>query len=77
MGPISFACVQSYKTRNDVDDRHTCACLFIVVVHQLNRSLLTLFLLLNFGLFVTFISRISKLLFILIRYHFSKKKMFI
>ncbi len=36
MGPISCACVQEHKTRNDDDDRHTCACLFIVVVHQLN-----------------------------------------
>jgi len=47
MGPISFACVQAYiyKTRND-DDRHTCAYLFIVVVHQLKRFLLTLSLLL-------------------------------
>ena len=43
MGPISCACVQAQQTRNDDDDRHTCACLFIVSVHLLRRSLLTLF----------------------------------
>jgi hypothetical protein len=37
-------CKHTYKTRTD-DDRHTCACLFIVVVHQLKRFLLTLSLL--------------------------------
>ena len=53
MGPISFACVQAYiyKTRND-DDRHTCAYLFIVVVHQLKRFLLTLSLLLLYFRFL-------------------------
>ncbi len=60
MGPISCACVQAYKTRNDDDDRHTFACLFIVVVHQRNRSLLTLSILLNFRLFITFSSRIRQ-----------------
>ncbi len=77
MGPISCACVQAHKTKND-DNMYTFACLFIVAVHQLKRFLLTLSILLNFRLLVTFISKIIKLLFILIRYHFEKnKKMFI
>ena len=29
------------ESTSDDDDRHTCACLFIVVVHQLNESLFT------------------------------------
>jgi hypothetical protein len=69
MGPISFACVQAsiYKTRND-DDRHTCAYLFIVVVHQLKRFLLTLSLLLCFGvIYDIFFQGLKKLLWILIR----------
>lgn len=49
VGLISCACVQAHKTKNDDDDRHTCPCLFIVAVHQLERSLLTLSILLNFS----------------------------
>lgn len=32
---------QEESTSDDDNDRHTCACLFIVVLHQLNGSLFT------------------------------------
>lgn len=69
VGPISCACVQAHKTKKNDDDRHTCAYLFIVVVHQLQQSLLTLFYIIKLKVTSDIYYEDYKM----IRYRFKKK----